>query len=352
MRFGQVVIGGAGSGKSTYCLGISDLLTQLKRKPCLVNLDCGNGTPPYKADIDIRDLINLEDIAEEYKLGPNGALLFSLEQLLVDFSWLQDKIVKAGKDRYFIFDFPGQIELFTHSNLVMDLVFKMHKELDVQLVALNLVDCLLCIDKFSYVSAALGSLSSAIRLELPFLNVLTKIDLMRTFKSDLAVSLRSALTTCGEGALGSLADTLFPNHAVPSLKHPLDKKFHVMSRAICDLIDEYGLTGFQPLAVEDKQLMLRILVTCDKCNGYSGNRKDAMTLAEELSTEPLEEWFGGLEERYLGDNADACASCGAAEASMRCGRCRKIKYCDQHCQSDHWKRGHRFECRAEETPKP
>ena len=98
----QIVIGGAGSGKSTYTLEMSDLLKQLDQKLCLINLDCGNGQPPYPPDIDIRDLVNIESISSEHDLGPNGSLIFSMEQLMVDFAWLQDRIMKTGKDTYFL----------------------------------------------------------------------------------------------------------------------------------------------------------------------------------------------------------------------------------------------------------
>lgn len=55
--YGQLVIGAPGSGKSTYCTGMVQLLEQLKRPVVCVNLDPANDIPPFRVDIDIRELI-------------------------------------------------------------------------------------------------------------------------------------------------------------------------------------------------------------------------------------------------------------------------------------------------------
>ena len=345
MRFGQLVIGGAGSGKSTYVLGVSDLLNQLKRDPVLVNLDCGNGTPPFKADIDIRDLIDMDTISSSYDLGPNGALLFSIDQLLIDFDWLKGEILKCGKDRYFVFDLPGQVELFTHSSLIARLVHRLVKECDFQFVIVHMTDSFLCIDRFSYLSALLLGLSSAARLELPFLGVLSKIDLMKGFKDDLAVSMRSALLTFGEGSSMTIAEALFPeNKYSDQVCHPLEKKYAKLPIALCELVEEYGTGAMLPLAVEDKELMLRVLAACDKANGYSANRKDGLSLPEDRGS--LEEYLGELEEKFLYDISEQgiCGACRSPGALTRCGRCKKVSYCDRECQAEHWKVSHRTNC--------
>ena len=339
MRFGQVVIGGAGAGKSTFVLGMSDLLTQLKRPYCLVNLDCGNGNPPYKPDIDIRDLLTLDSAAESQNLGPNGALMFSFDQLVVDFAWLEEEISRQG-DKFFIFDFPGQIELFTHSDLVQRILGMLQKNLKFTLVTLNLVDSVLCTNRSAYVSALLSSLSTALRLETAHVNVLTKIDLVRGFKDDLQLGLRSYLSACAEGSEGTLFECLFTEEAT----HPFDRKFLKMSESICAVVEEYSQGGFLPLAVEDKNLMLRLLAICDRACGYAANRSDAMNLPDELATDSFEDYFSSIEEKYL--DSHACAACGAPEVSKRCSRCKKVFYCDAECQAAHWKSSHRSSCKT------
>lgn len=72
MPFGQVVIGPPGSGKTTYCNGMQQYLRAVGRPVALVNLDPANDVLPYTPDVDIADLVALEEVMEEFKLGPNG----------------------------------------------------------------------------------------------------------------------------------------------------------------------------------------------------------------------------------------------------------------------------------------
>lgn len=129
MGFGQLVIGPPGSGKTTYCDGICQFLNSIGRcelarvrtfsklctleaavvclfgpvvaasmtdrtdmcgmgmKVCsgtktisflngretvIVNLDPGNDLLPYECAVDVMELISLEDVMNEFELGPNG----------------------------------------------------------------------------------------------------------------------------------------------------------------------------------------------------------------------------------------------------------------------------------------
>jgi hypothetical protein len=62
VAFGQIIIGPPGVGKTTYCYGMSMYLAALKRPYAVVNLDFANESVPYKADIDVRELIKIEVI--------------------------------------------------------------------------------------------------------------------------------------------------------------------------------------------------------------------------------------------------------------------------------------------------
>lgn len=45
---------------------------------------------------------------EEFDLGPNGGLVYCMEYLLANFSWLEDKLKQLGS-QYVLFDCPGQV---------------------------------------------------------------------------------------------------------------------------------------------------------------------------------------------------------------------------------------------------
>lgn len=84
--YGQLVIGPPGSGKSTYCNGMQQMLKALHRPHVVVNLDPANDTLPYDCQIDLRHLIDHSDVMEKYHLGPNGGTyLISYKHQLLKF---------------------------------------------------------------------------------------------------------------------------------------------------------------------------------------------------------------------------------------------------------------------------
>lgn len=71
--------------------------------------------------IDIKDLISLEDVMEELQYGPNGGLIYCMEFLMNNIDWFEDE-VGSYTDDYLIIDCPGQIELYTHFDIMKRLV--------------------------------------------------------------------------------------------------------------------------------------------------------------------------------------------------------------------------------------
>lgn len=81
MRFAQLVIGPAGSGKTTYCAQLHAHCASVGRSVHVVNLDPAADAFGYPVSADVRELVCLEDAMSELGLGPNGALLYCLEFL-------------------------------------------------------------------------------------------------------------------------------------------------------------------------------------------------------------------------------------------------------------------------------
>ncbi|EDL80679.1 ATP binding domain 1 family, member B (predicted) [Rattus norvegicus] len=111
--FGQAVIGPPGSGKTTYCLGMSEFLRALGRRVAVVNLDPANEGLPYECAVDVGELVGLGDVMDALRLGPNGGLLYCMEYLEANLDWLRAKL-EPLRGHYFLFDCPGQVELCTH----------------------------------------------------------------------------------------------------------------------------------------------------------------------------------------------------------------------------------------------
>jgi hypothetical protein len=69
------------------------------RKVVVVNLDPANDALPYPVAIDLKELIAMEEVMETFQLGPNGGLMYCIEYLEKNLSWLRKKIKEhAGRD--------------------------------------------------------------------------------------------------------------------------------------------------------------------------------------------------------------------------------------------------------------
>ena len=110
MPYAQLVIGPAGSGKSTYCSNIQQHCHSIGRTIHVINLDPAADASKYSVTSDVRDLINLDEVMEEEELGPNGALMFCMEYLEDNLDdWLAEELEGYLEDDMVIFDCPGQL---------------------------------------------------------------------------------------------------------------------------------------------------------------------------------------------------------------------------------------------------
>jgi GTPase SAR1 family protein len=101
-------------------------MSAIGRKCSVVNLDPANDQTTYPCAIDVRDLIKLEEIMDEDNLGPNGGVLYALEELEHNMEWLEQGLSELGED-YILFDCPGQVELYTHHSSLRNIFFRLQK---------------------------------------------------------------------------------------------------------------------------------------------------------------------------------------------------------------------------------
>ena len=154
-------------------------LAGLGRKTAILNLDPANDAPPYSSSVDISELITLSDVMNSLSLGPNGGLVYCMEYLEKNLDWLQQKL-DTLQDAYLLFDCPGQVELYTHNNAVRNIVGQLVKW-NHRLTAVHLVDSHYCSDPGKFISVLLTSLSTMLQVELPHVNVLSKVDLIEQY---------------------------------------------------------------------------------------------------------------------------------------------------------------------------
>lgn len=250
----QVIVGPPGSGKSTYCHGISQICTQMNREVVIINLDPCNDSMSYEANIDVMDLIRLEDAMDSLDLGPNGGMLYCINFILDNITWLKERIQQyAGK--LILMDCPGQIELYSQDGPLKKLLKTLEKECDLRIVIVNLVDSNVCGQPSTFISATLVSLSIMTNLEFPQINILSKIDTLKNFYESLKFNLDFYTNVNEISRLVDDSDVKANN------------KFSRIGSRICEVLEDFSLVSYHPFSIEDKELVLEILRQVDRASG-------------------------------------------------------------------------------------
>jgi GPN-loop GTPase len=111
-----ICIGMAGSGKTTFMQRLNSHLHTKNTPPYVINLDPAVLKVPFGCNIDIRDSINYKKVMENYNLGPNGAIVTSLNLFSTKIDQVLSLVQKRSADfKHCIVDTPGQIECFVWS---------------------------------------------------------------------------------------------------------------------------------------------------------------------------------------------------------------------------------------------
>ncbi|EFN85608.1 GPN-loop GTPase 3 [Harpegnathos saltator] len=252
MRYAQLIMGPAGSGKSTYCSVMQEHAANSRRPVSVINLDPAAEYFDYEPAEDIRELIHVDDPMEddELRFGPNGSLVFCMEYL-VESKWLEEKLDER-QDDYIIFDCPGQIELYTHM-IVMRQLITILQNFDFQVCAVFLIDSQFMVDGPKFLSGTMAALSVMINLELPHVNILSKIDLL---SKSARKQLDMYLDPDPVALLGDVESD------------PINEKYHKLTEALGRLIEDYSLVRFLPLNIKDETSITDIKITIDNVLQY------------------------------------------------------------------------------------
>nr|QBH74277.1 hypothetical protein [Brunneria borealis] len=272
MRYAQLVMGPAGSGKSTYCSTMVKHAADERKAIDVVNLDPAAEYFEYQPLADIRELIHLDDAMEDedLKFGPNGGLVFCIEYLLENPDWLEEQLGEADDD-YILFDCPGQIELYTHMTAMRQLVDLLQKW-NFRLCGVFLVDSQFMVDGAKFLSGTMAALSVMVNLEIPHVNILSKMDLLsKTARNKLD----SFLDPDPHSLLGDMGKSSKWHH-----------KYQRLTEAIGRLIDDYSLVRFYPLDIRDEENVADVLLTIDNILQYG---EDADVKTKDFEYEDPEE---------------------------------------------------------------
>ena len=286
-----------------------------KRRIHVVNLDPAAEQFSYECLADVRDLISVTDVMQELGLGPNGALVYCMEYLLQHVSdWLcHDILSDLDEDDTVLLDCPGQVELVTHVPILKSLVEQL-QDWQGHVVTVYCLDVTFVLgDVTKFWSGSLLALAAMIALEVPHVNLLTKTDLLSPRQRDelddtlLAQSPQHVLQNHEYHATSTVAPLLSlpprshrmghgekeeeedsneqaddnnddDNEDPPmrrsfaNLDYPLaeptttrrhNNKWHGLTQALGQVLEDYSMVSFLPLNITDEDSVDHVLATVD-----------------------------------------------------------------------------------------
>ncbi|CAG8578002.1 7471_t:CDS:2 [Paraglomus brasilianum] len=212
---------------------------------------------------DIRELITLEDVMDELHYGPNGGLIYCLEFLLNNIDWLEDELGEYYDD-YLIIDCPGQIELYTHFPIIRRLCECLQR-MNFSICGVYLLESQFIEDKSKFFAGVLSAMSAMISLEIPHINVMSKMDL-----------------------LGDVNNQMMERYFDPDplllleeVNRNTNTRYHSLNEAIAQLVDDYNMVSFLPLNIRDEDSVASILSHIDNATQYGEDQEP---------TEPKDEY--------------------------------------------------------------
>jgi len=174
MVFIVFIIGTAGSGKSLLTASFSEWLKINEQDVATLNLDPGALRLPYTPDIDVRDYITIDEIMDEYELGPNGALIMAADLIAGEVENLSKEVEEVNPDILLV-DTPGQMELFAFRASGPYIAKEISRD---PKAIIYLFDSVFSSNPLNYVSNMFLSAAVYMRFLLPQVHVLSKCDLI------------------------------------------------------------------------------------------------------------------------------------------------------------------------------
>ncbi|CAE6927733.1 QQT2 [Symbiodinium sp. CCMP2592] len=172
-----LMIGMAGSGKSTFMHRMVVRLQSKQKKVYTVNLDPAVRNLAYPVNIDIRDTVNYKEVMKHFGLGPNGGIMTALNLFATKFDQVLSILGRRAESLdYVLIDTPGQIEVFNWSasgQIVCDSLAVSYPTL-----VCYVVDTARCVKPVTFMSNMLYACSILYKTKLPFIIAFNKIDVI------------------------------------------------------------------------------------------------------------------------------------------------------------------------------
>ena len=263
-------MGPAGAGKTTFCSSLIQHLKNNRRSCFYINLDPAAEDFVYEPYVDFKDLISLEDVMEELHLGPNGGLIYCFEFLLENLDFITDPLETVTDEYLIVIDMPGQIELYTHVPIVPNLVRHLTRgSLNISMCAAYLLESTFIVDRAKFFSGTLSAMSAMLMLELPHVNILSKMDLVKgqVARKELKRFIEPDISLLQDapesGLIYEYKDGVDNGEPTDAGRVMTGESFAKLNRAVGQLIDDFSLVSFLKLDVQDEDSVGAVLSYID-----------------------------------------------------------------------------------------
>ena len=175
-----IVLGMAGSGKTTFVEKLEEEIAEKDKESYIINLDPAVMDTLYEPNLDIRDTIKYKEVMTSNNLGPNGAILTSLNLFSTSIDKAITTIEKKNNLDFVVMDTPGQLEVFSWSasgKLITDAFSMIFPS-----ILIYIVDIPRCNNPNTFSSNMLYALSIMYKMKLPLILVFNKLDLVKENK--------------------------------------------------------------------------------------------------------------------------------------------------------------------------
>mmetsp|Transcript_19149 Transcript_19149/g.34949 ORF Transcript_19149/g.34949 Transcript_19149/m.34949 type:complete len:296 (-) Transcript_19149:362-1249(-) len=169
-----IVVGMAGSGKSSFVRKLNSTLSMADKETYCVNLDPAIHELIFPALLDICDTIKFKPLMQQYGLGPNGGIMTALNLYAAQFNQVMGILESKDHLEYIIIDTPGQIEVFSWSASGSIITECLASGFPTSII--YVVDSSRVTDPNSFMSNMLYACSIYYKMRLPLIVVFNKTD--------------------------------------------------------------------------------------------------------------------------------------------------------------------------------